>query len=68
MLYFLLSILIVVSIIVMMSPCAPLKRDRYNDEDNVQVLVRCTCTLSKLRSGGEEDYKGEWAGIVSRFN
>ena len=31
--------------------------------DNVKHLVNCTCTLSKLRSEGEEDYEEEWAGI-----
>ena len=31
--------------------------------DNVKRLVNCARTLSKLRSGGEEDYEEEWAGI-----
>ena len=31
--------------------------------DNVKRLVNRTRTLSKLRSGEEEDYKEEWAKI-----
>ena len=28
-----------------------------------EVLSNRACTLSKLRSGDEEDYEEEWAGI-----
>ena len=31
--------------------------------DNVKCLVNRARTLSKLRSGEEEDYEEEWAGI-----
>ena len=31
--------------------------------DNVKRLVNRACTISKLRSGEEEDYEEEWAGI-----
>ena len=31
--------------------------------DNVKHLVNRVCTLSKLRSGEEEDYEEEWARI-----
>ena len=31
--------------------------------DNMKCLVNRACTLSKLRSGEEEDYEEEWAGI-----
>lgn len=37
--------------------------NRSDNEDNVQQLVRHACTLSKLRSNREEDYKEEWAAI-----
>ena len=44
-------------------PCMPQKRHRCDNEDNVEVLVRCACTLSKLKSNGEDDYEEEWATI-----
>ena len=41
----------------------PTHTQKWDNEDNVQCLVRHTWTLSKLRSNGEEDYGEEWAAI-----
>ena len=35
----------------------------WNINDNMKHLFNRTRTLSKLRSGEEEDYEEEWAGI-----
>ena len=42
---------------------APTPPPEWNMNDNVKHLVNRARTLSKLRSGEEEDYKEEWAGI-----
>ena len=42
---------------------APTPLPEWNMDDNVKCLVNCARTLSKLRSGEEEDYEEEWAGI-----
>ena len=42
---------------------APTPIPEWNMNDNVKHLVNRACTLSKLRSGEEEDYEEEWAGI-----
>ena len=42
---------------------APTPPPEWNMNNNVKRLVNRTRTLSKLRSGGEEDYEEEWAGI-----
>ena len=42
---------------------APTPTPEWNMNDNVKHLVNRACTLSKLRSGEEEDYEEEWAGI-----
>ena len=41
----------------MITPAATLEWDKNN---NVKCLVNSTRTLSKLRSGEEEDYEEEW--------
>ena len=42
---------------------APTPIPEWNMNDNVKCLVNRTRTLSKLRSGEEEDYEEEWARI-----
>ena len=42
---------------------APTPLPEWNMNDNVKHLVNRAHTLSKLRSGEEEDYEEEWAGI-----
>ena len=42
---------------------APTPPPEWDMNDNVKCLVNRVRTLSKLRSGEEEDYKEEWAGI-----
>ena len=42
---------------------APTPLPEWNMNDNMKRLVNRARTLSKLRSGEEEDYKEEWAGI-----
>ena len=42
---------------------APTPTPEWNMNNNVKRLVNRTCTLSKLRSGEEEDYEEEWVGI-----
>ena len=41
----------------------PTPLPEWNMNNNVKHLVNRACTLSKLRSDGEEDYEEEWAGI-----
>ena len=41
----------------------PTPQPEWNMNDNVKRLVNRAHTLSKLRSGEEEDYEEEWAGI-----
>ena len=41
----------------------PTPTPEWNMGDNVKHLVNRACTISKLRSGEEEDYEEEWAGI-----
>ena len=41
----------------------PTPLPEWNMNNNMKCLVNRTCTLSKLRSGEEEDYEEEWAGI-----
>ena len=42
---------------------APIPTPEWNMNNNVKHLVNRMHTLSKLRSGEEEDYEEEWAGI-----
>ena len=42
---------------------APTPLPEWNMNNNVKCLVNRACTISKLRSGEEEDYEEEWAGI-----
>ena len=42
---------------------APTPLPEWNMNNNMKHLVNRACTLSKLRSGEEEDYEEEWAGI-----
>ena len=42
---------------------APTPIPEWNMNNNMKHLVNHVCTLSKLRSGEEEDYEEEWAGI-----
>ena len=41
----------------------PTPLPEWNMNNNVKHLVNRVRTLSKLRSGEEEDYEEEWAGI-----
>ena len=41
----------------------PMQVPGWDMDNNVKHLVNHACTLSKLRSNGEEDYEEEWAGI-----
>ena len=42
---------------------APTTTPEWNMNDNVKRLVNRVHTISKLRSGEEEDYEEEWAEI-----
>ena len=42
---------------------APTPLPEWNMNDNMKRLVNRVHTLSKQRSGEEEDYEEEWAGI-----